>query len=66
MTHPEFVAEANRILSPGEWRTLCDRLKAENNGFYPTWWFPKIIQSGFADMILRNCGSDAEIRVKFF
>ena len=63
MEHPEFVKRLLKINSLEEWNTLARQVKAENGGYYPEWWFPKIIQSGFADQILAEFGGSTKIMV---
>ena len=63
MEHPEFVRKLIRITSAREWNDLARQVKRENGGQYPDWWFPKIIQSGFADQILAEFGASTKITV---
>ena len=65
MTHQECMHKIIRIRSVAEWTKLARQVKAENGGQYPEWWFPKIIQSGFADAILSDLGGSTEMTVSF-
>ena len=62
MEHKECVAELLKVYSIDDWNKLAKRVKAENGGQYPEWWYPKIIASGLADGILREFGASTEIK----
>lgn len=61
MEHPDFVRRLMAIRSMQEWNVLARQVKSENGGQYPDWWFPRIIESGFADAILAEFGGSARI-----
>jgi len=65
MEHKEFVKRLLEISSRDEWNILARQVKAENGGQYPDWWYPKIIQSGFADAILSEFGASTTMTAKF-
>ena len=39
----EWMAGA---VSESDWNDCCDKVKKDNGGDYPTWWFREIILSG--------------------
>lgn len=52
--------------SSREWGAVCDDVKRENNGGYPGWWFPTMIQSGVIDDAAVRFGGRPGITVTTF
>jgi hypothetical protein len=65
-TKEGVVALMESSRTPDEWNQNCDTVKSANGGDYPLFWWKAIVKSGLADCVLRDCGSDAEIRFKVF
>jgi len=64
-TKLEDVKEVlGQTCSEGEWNLVCDKVKKENNGEYPEWWFQEIILSGFGDKVMRKWGGSTEISIE--
>ncbi|KKM73495.1 hypothetical protein LCGC14_1409910 [marine sediment metagenome] len=46
MTEYQTISLMQSSTSEDDWNDNCDKVKAANNGKYPTYWFMAIIVSG--------------------
>jgi hypothetical protein len=49
MTKQEALNKLKASKNHDEWNQTVDAVKAANNGQYPDWWFPEVIQTNLAN-----------------
>ncbi len=44
-----------------EWNANCDKVKADNKGLYPDYWYKEVIQTRLADTVLGAGASEIKV-----
>ncbi len=66
MTVDEVKGLLETCFSPQDWNDMCDKIKNNCGGYYPSFWYKEIIASGFAQKIAERWNGNTNITIETF
>ncbi len=71
MEKQEIIDLMSSSKNSKEWNENCDKVKRDNKGDYPSWWYSEIVLSGLCDKTLGDGASNLKVitgddALKFF